>query len=365
MQMEVSPFPFQGPLEPAQVGGRRELLDDLLERVTSRRVTALLGPRRFGKTSALRLLSSELEQAGTSVASFDLYEVTSMADLAVRLDEGLAATRGPALTVLRRLVTSAEINLGLVKLSFARRSPDRPDPVAVVHVLLDALVQTARRDPTVAIFDEFPAIDRIEGAAGLLRTKLQAHVQSVGLVFAGSQTSLMRAMFTDVTRPFFGQADLVEIGPLTPNAVRSLIDTGFRSTDRDPGQLAAHIIEFASGHPQRTMQLADAAWRQAEPGQPYDETTWGVALADVRAQAELAHESMYSRSSLSDQKALRLVANGQPLFGAAAGLIDLTPGSGQASRDRLVDLGEIARVGNQWRVVDPVYADWLRRRFPL
>ena len=50
---------------------------------------------------------------------------------------------------------------------------------------------------------------------------------------------------------------------------------------------------------------------------------------------------------------------------AAAGLADLTPGSGQASRDRLVDLGEIARVGNQWRVVDPLYADWLRRRFPI
>jgi len=311
------------------------------------------------------LLAAELEQAGTSVVSFDLYEVTSMADLAVRLDEGLASTRGPALTALRRIATSAEINLGLVKLSFARRSADRPDPVAVVHVLLDALVAAAHRDPTVAIFDEFPAIDRIEGAAGLLRTKLQAHVQTIGLVFAGSQTSLMRAMFTDVTRPFFGQADLVEVGPLTPHAVRQVIEAGFAATDRDPGTLPAHIVEFAAGHPQRTMQLADAAWRHAPAGEHYDEATWGEALADVRAQADLANESMYSRSALSDQKALRLVANGQPLFGAAAGLVDLTPGSGQASRDRLVDLGEIVRVGNQWRVVDPVYADWLRRRFPL
>ena len=47
-------------------------------------------------------------------------------------------------------------------------------------------------------------------AAGLLRTKLQHHYQEIGLVFAGSQLSLMRAMFTDVARPFYGQAELVE-----------------------------------------------------------------------------------------------------------------------------------------------------------
>lgn len=361
----MSPFPFQGPLAPDQVGGRDELIDSLLERLTTRRVTALLGPRRYGKTSVLRRIASELEQSSVTVLDFDLYEVTSAADLAVRLDEGMAAARGPGLGHLRKLVDSVEINLGMVKLSFARRSTDRPDPIAVIHVLLDAMVETARRDPTVAIFDEFPAIDRVEGAAGLLRTKLQSHVQQIGLVFAGSQTSLMRAMFTDVARPFFGQADLVEIGPLSPAAVHELVEHGFASTDRDPGRLANHVVEFAGGHPQRTMQLADAAWRRSVPGQPYDDAIWADTVADVRSQSDLTHEAMYSRSPSSDQKALRLIANGQPLFGSAAGLVDLSPGSGQTSRDRLVDVGEIVRAGSSWRMVDPVYADWIRRRFPL
>jgi hypothetical protein len=363
--MDVSPFPFQGPLEPEQVAGRDDLLDTLVERITSRRVTALIGPRRFGKTSVLRRIASELEQGGVTVLNFDLYEVTSAADLAVRLDDGMASGRGPGLANLRRLISSAEINLGMLKLSFARRSADRPDPVAVTHVLLDALVETGRRDPTVAIFDEFPAIDRVEGAAGLLRTKLQAHVQRIGLMFAGSQTSLMRAMFTDVTRPFFGQADLVEVGPLSPAAVREIVERGFAETGREAGRLASHINDFAGGHPQRTMQLADSAWRHSEPGQPYDDSVWADAVADVRSQTDLGNESMYSRSATSDQKALRLLANGEPLFGAAAALVDLSPGAGQSSRDRLVDLGEIMRAGSQWRLVDPVYADWIRRRLPL
>jgi hypothetical protein len=40
--VDVSPFPFQGPLEPAEVTGRDELVADLVRRVTTRRVAALL-----------------------------------------------------------------------------------------------------------------------------------------------------------------------------------------------------------------------------------------------------------------------------------------------------------------------------------
>ena len=65
------------------------------------------------------------------------------------------------------------------------------------------------------------------------------------------------------------------------------------------------------------------------------------------------------------EKALRLIANGEPLFGSAASFVDLSAGAGQSSRDRLVDFGEIVRVGPRWRVVDPLYADWIRRRFPM
>jgi hypothetical protein len=363
--MEATPFPFHGPLRPDQVHGRDDLIADLVERVTARRVTALLGPRRFGKTSVLGRVADDVERAGTTVVHVDMYEVSSMADIAVRVDEGLAATRGAGLARLQRLTASAEINLGVVKLWFARRPSEQPDPVAVLHVLLDALVAAGRQGPVLVVIDEFAGIDRVDGAAGLLRTKLQAHVQEIGLVFAGSHTSLMRAMFTEVERPFYGQADLVEIGPLSAVALGEIIEQGFADTGRIAGSIAPLIHDFTHGHPQRSMQLADAAWRLADPGEHGDAALFGLALTDVRTQSEPANESMFSRSSASDQKVLRLVANGSPLFGSAAAVIDLSAGAGQSSRDRLVDLGEIARVSDRWKVVDPLYADWIRRRFPM
>ncbi len=87
MAVGGSPFPYQGPLQPAEVLGRDALIADLVRRVTRRKVTALVGPRRYGKTSVLRRLSAELRELSTLWV--DLYEVSSLADVAVRFDRAL------------------------------------------------------------------------------------------------------------------------------------------------------------------------------------------------------------------------------------------------------------------------------------
>ena len=64
--------------------------------------------------------------------------------------------------------------------------------------------------------------------AAMLRTQLQHHYRQLGIVFAGSQPSTMRMLFTDHAQPFFAQADLVEIGPLADDAVPTSSRTGSR-----------------------------------------------------------------------------------------------------------------------------------------
>ena len=362
--MEASPFPYQGPLSADQVRGRDELVLDLVERVTERRVTALVGPRRYGKTSVLRRVAADVEGGGASVVWVDLYEVTSVADLAVRLDEALAAAIGPLGSRLASIAASLELNLGVLKVALARRRAERPDVEATLHVLLDTLVQAGEAHPAIVVFDEFPGIVRVPGATGLLRTKLQHHFQTIGLLFAGSQPSLMRTLFTERTEPFYAQADLVPVGPLDAAAVRLIIGAGFRRTGRKAGGLAASIHGFTGGHPHRTMQLADAAWRVAPQGEPYRAAVWEQALADVRQSTALANEAAYSRYNTGEKAVLRLLAGGQSLFGAAAEVFAVAPGVAQHARDTLLAAGDIVDDG-RLRIVDPVVADWIRRRFPL
>jgi hypothetical protein len=361
--MELSPFPYQGPLEPFQVLGRDHLIEDLVHRVTSRRVTALLGPRRYGKTSLLRRVAADLSEVATIWV--DLYEVTSMADVAVRFDDALAATTGRFAVAVRELAASVALNLGVIRVELSGPARQRPDPAVVLYSLLQVLVGVAQRRATLLVVDEFSSIGRVDGAAGILRTVLQHHYRELGIVFAGSHPSMMRTLFTSRPEPFYGQADLVEVDPLSIAAVGRIVGTGFASTRRDAGALGALIGSFTAGHPQRTMQLADACWRRTPVGAVAGPTDWAEALDEVRGAADEGLERLFSGYGRGEGDVLRAVARSGSVYGAEADLLDLAKGSATHARRTLLDRGELAETPTGLVVVDPVLADWLRRRFPV
>lgn len=361
--MGPSPFPYQGPLAPAQVHGRDDLIDDLTQRLTNRRVTALLGPRRFGKTSVLRRVAADLNEV--TPIWLDLYEVSSMADVAVRLDDALTATTGGFAAAARTMAATVSLTLGVVKVELVGPARNRPDPALTVHGLLQVLVAAATRAPALLVVDEFSSIGRVAGAAGAMRTALQHHYDDLGIVFAGSHPSMMRTLFTARAEPFYGQADLVGIGPLLPAAVEQIVATGFTTTGRDPGGVAGLITAFTAGHPQRTMQLADACWRHTPPGGRADAARWAAALDEVRRGTGQGMERLYSGFERSERSVLRTVARGGSIYGAEADLLELSSGAATHARRVLLDRGDLVETDSGLALVDPVLADWLRTRFPI
>jgi len=358
--MRSSPFSFHGPLAPADVIGREEVVADLVERVTERRPTVLIAPRRFGKTSVLGRVGADLSDT-TTVISIDLYELRSWADFAARIDDALDGVLGEARRRLDRIATSLEISLGIVKARFSR--PDRPPADLTTDRLLDLIVAHAVDSPTVLIFDEFSSIARINGAAGLLRTKLQHHFSTIGLLFAGSEPSTMRMLFADSDQPFYAQADLLELPGLSQHLVDHLLHIGFETTP--PPGLAAKLFDFTRGHPQRTMQLADAVWRQVEDGKA-DTHVWGEALTNVRSTSADGFELRFSGLSAAEQAVMRLAAGDGALHGRDAELLSLSASSAVNARRTLTDRGQIEKAkGTAVRVIDPLFADWVRRRFPI
>lgn len=360
--MELSPFPYQGPLSPEQVSGRDALLADLTQRVSERRVTTLLGPRRYGKTSVLRRLAADLTEVTT--VWVDLYEVVSVADVAARFDEGLSVSRGHFGALARQVSVGLSLNLGLLRVQLTGPARSRPDPALALQGLLEVLVRVAEKTATLLVVDEFSFIASVPGAAGALRTATQNHYQDMGMVFAGSQPSMMRALFSSRGEPFYGQADLVGIGPLSDVAIEEIVTSGFAATGRDAGGLAGLLASFAGGHPQRTMQLADACWRRTPPGESGDDH-WAEGLADARAATAQGLEALYSEFNPGERSVLRAVAQSGTLYGAEADLLDLSKGTATHARRSLIDKGNLVATDGGLHLVDPMLSDWIRYRFPL
>ena len=244
-------------------------------------------------------------------------------------------------------------------------SSSRPDPLLTVHAQLEVVTGLTRQTPALLVLDEFAGISRVDGAAGVLRTHLQPQYQALGLVFAGSEPSMMRSIFAEQHQPLYAQADLVELGVLAPADVAEVVADGFQATNRRANDLGFHIAAFTGGHPQRSMQVADAAWRSVPRGGVADDTTWAATLEDVRAASANGLERLFSSLAPRERDVLRIIAGGGSPFGAAAEPFGLSPGAAQHARGALLDAGHLHVVGGRLAVVDPVFADWIRLRLPI
>lgn len=85
MTSVLRPFPFETPIAPDALIDRREELMRLSQAAAERVHVRMAGPRRFGKTSLLLAHAAGLSGAGWRTVHVDMYGVTSLAELCVRI----------------------------------------------------------------------------------------------------------------------------------------------------------------------------------------------------------------------------------------------------------------------------------------
>lgn len=364
--MERSPFPNAGPLEADEVRGRDDEAGDLVRLLGGRNPVALIAPRRYGKTSLLRRAVWLLDQAEpTAVIWLDLYGLSSSSDFAVRVAAALQSSTGALRETIDRIAGSLSVHLGIVTAELRRPRPDGLDPVATIHALMDTLVDAAGRHSTVIVIDEVADAVGVDNVLEIARTHLQPVYRDVGLAFAGSKPTMMTRLFGDTDQPFYSQAQRMDLGPLRTGTVVELVHDGFGSTNRSAGPVADSVATMGGGHPQRSMELADAAWWLTEPGTEADDDTWEMAFARVRERSSTGLREFFSALSAPQQGVLRAVARTGAPFAAAEGRFhDLSATSITAARNALVDGGHLVRADDRTMIVDPLLADWILRTLP-
>jgi hypothetical protein len=372
----ASPFVFQHPLEPAQLRGREEEVRAVVEAASAGNAITVSGPRRYGKTSVLLAVREQLSEAGHPVVLVDLYGTASMAELAVRLERGWAGVLPRWRRVANRVLEASQLGLSLggqgIGVTFQRQP--KTDPLPALHTLLALPEKVGDPDRRVVIiFDEFQSIGDLKGAEGLLRSHLQHQRDRAGYVFAGSETHLLDRQFDDPDRPFFGQALRLRMRRPSRAALAETITTEFTRSERDPGDALGPLLDLADAHPQRAMLLAHFLWQATPEGEVADLGTWESALAATRVHVAGEVEARYDRASRNQQRVLRAVAHhASPFAAAARAALGLEGGSVTktvelAIRDGLLEQHldvEGEPVPGSYRVMDPMLADWVRRRFP-
>jgi uncharacterized protein len=378
------PFPFETPIAPDALIDRRAELAHLHQAAVERVHVRLAGPRRFGKTSLLLAHAAGLSGAGWRTVHVDMYGVTSLAEVCVRIASSYSRLRDHR---LRAHLDSLGGRLGIsltpagpgISLGPRQQVPTHEATLTAAAELLDLPRSLFEKDriPTLVVFDEFQdLLSAGAGLDGLVRSHVQYHGDAAVYIYAGSHPSLMRRLFEDRERPLYGQAEPLELGPLPVEDVVAELAERFDELGEDPAGALSPLVGTAAGHPQRTMLLGHLLHRElaarelgtttlAEGGQ-----VEGIALADAVVRRALAmtneaHQAVWDGLSAGKKAVLAALADGDsPTGTTTARRFDTSRATLQSALRELGKEGQhVTRdAGGPWRYVDPLLALWVRGR---
>jgi uncharacterized protein len=368
VETAANPFQFSGPLPPADMIDREDEADDLLSLARGGHSVRLVGPRRYGKTTLLRRVLDDAEQAGMTTALVDLEDVLSLGGIVVRIERAYAKRlKGPLRARVDRLFSTWNIGLSLGGGGFTatlQRSPNTKVE-AVLLRLLDLPRELYERTGTrsLIVFDEIQDILAVEGADGQIRSVIQHHLEAASYAFAGSAPATMERLFADPRRPLLEQAVPKSLPPLPPAGVRDYVSERFRRTGRDPGDALAALLEFSRGHPQRSMLLAHFLWDATERGATADESQWVEAR-----EAALDHAAGYLsatwRSWPANERRVALAlatTPGGPYTRAAQAQVGIKKSSVRYALQALTDRADVLESDGDFVLTDPLLELWLQR----
>ncbi len=361
---ELNPFDFSKPASADELIDRErdlELLVRLAEGNSNSRLTA---PRRYGKTTLLRRVRAEVEARGMNTVYVNLYGLLSVAEAADRIEDAYrkslhGAVRNLVVGIIRTFQPTAKIP----KTGVSIEPSIEPEIGRRLSWLLDIPVKIMEKtgNPTLVVFDEFqdilltkPPLD------GLIRARLEQHESEASYIFAGSHPAMMRRLFGDRTRPFYGQARGVRLGPLPEEALAEYIGERFSRSGREVGELLDPLLATARGHPQRAMLLAHFLWEWTGRGGESDEAGWQGALSDVYLELRDELGSIWDGLADSERRVLAAIAAGPGSM--RKGVLDelgLARSTARDARSRLIDEGYVRGEGDSLEIVDPLLSLWI------
>lgn len=366
----MNPFIFTRPLGPDELVDREREVAALLGQLEDGVNSRLTSPRDFGKTSLLARTLWEADRRGMATVRVDLYGARTPAQIGILIErayeEQLRSPLRRAFSAIRRRGGGVGVQTPAGGGSLAVGSA--PEGERALLDLLDLPLRLHRKTGVrfAVAFDEFQVIlSSGSGLDGLMRGVIQHHGDAATYVFAGSHPGMMRELFADKRRPFYGQAAPLELGTLPDEDLADYIGERFERARRDPAPAIDWLLGVVEGHPQRAMMMAHLLFEHTPPGKSAEEEAWEAALDAAWPYLRDDFERTWTSLSRIESGVLEAVA------ASPAGLtaresrtrFELPAGSGAPrAANRLADAGMLMPDGQRrtgYRIVDPLLARWV------
>lgn len=333
---------------------RREEFKTILNFLNSPNHLILISPRRFGKTSLIKKVLSNLNRRYIYI---NVQKAVSTADLASLLIK--EAIKGHPLekikTYLRnfRIIPTISMNpiTNGIDISFSATG----DGNVLLEDAFDLLESIGSSDNRlIVVLDEFQEILSLEkGIDKRLRSFMQEQ-SHVNYIFLGSQESMMTEIFEKVKSPFYHFGQLMYLKKIPYEDFFTYIVQGLKAVALNAEAIAKEILQITQCHPYYTQQLSSTVWDLlAYKKIAQDEPPVKTAIAQLIAIHDLDYERLWMSFSKTDRRILRDVAIGNPL--SSPGYATST---NYTAANRLMKSGYLIKI-DKYEIEDPFFQRWV------
>ncbi len=385
----LNPFVWDRPLDdPSKIVGMDAFAHQVALTLKGQTNVALFGPRDTGKTTFTNQLALELGKShGDDAPPFDVVKVNLQRVVSIPGFIGCVhdAMVGHPEKRLRRAAQrqigalEKEIGFDIKVIKGTVKSP-AASPVQdaeTLHAQLVALRSVSSH--LVIVFDEFQRLRHCPGdPLAVIRSALMSSgANHVSLVFTGSIRNALQMMLESSGEPIFGEAAQMQLPAISRADFLEYLDFQFEATGKPADEDALnYLLNATNAHPRSTQQLAWECWNQTAGNQPMTLEIVGDAHDRlVRAIERSEFSAVLSillsgdEGEVNEVRALQLLADrgGDNVSSRPAASrygfsshSRVRPALERLQRRGLVDLRD-----RSWYIVDPLFAEWLRRASPL
>ncbi|MBR0300333.1 MAG: ATPase [Bacteroidales bacterium] len=230
----------------------KELIDNIL----NGRNTAIISPRRMGKSGLVQRVFAQKEIARDFVTiTSDILSTETPAEFINILSYDVYKTIAPHKKILHDFFSALQSlrpafrlnpNTGEIEFSLELGQISQPDKTLdEIFAFLES-----REVPSIIAIDEFQAIAKYEkkNFAALLRSHVQKCKQTI-FIFSGSSHNMMDKIFNNPSEPFFGSVRIIYLDPIDKEKYRNFAQNLFKKGGKEmPDEAFSQIYDKFQGH---------------------------------------------------------------------------------------------------------------------
>ncbi|MFI3297761.1 MAG: ATP-binding protein [bacterium] len=288
--MNRNPFIVTGRIEAEYFCDRVNESERLVKSITNGNNMVIISPRRMGKTGLIQFCYDKPEISENYYTFFlDILHTTSLREFTYTLGKTVFDTLLPRSKKMANLFAQTLKSLsgkfgfdamtGLPTFSVELGDIDKPE-----YTLEEIFQLLSSADkPCFIAIDEFQQIAKYP--ENNIEALLRAHIQKIencNFIFAGSERSMMQAMFLSSARPFYRSADVMELGAIEKDIYIDFVISNFERRDKSiDSEIVAEAYDLFNGHTFYIQKCFNEAFANTVINEHCTKETVDAAIKDM------------------------------------------------------------------------------------